>query len=308
MSGSGHIGRDCPANYPPGKNSWTAYRLVFDQARAPALFTQPSVITPFIRGAESPYEDPGIAQVVTSAITSVRVVGAGAPVSQIDPRAFNVASDGGSLPPSVGPVAVAPAVPQTTIGRGVAVPQFRIDFSLGDNIWQTMFVDCGCVVSLPALHVSVAAITQTLLVPASLGGAIVQAGTTVAGGLLTETVAMAGIAWSKGAGISAPQGMATYTQISELNAERELTEPVVFERPPFARRVQPVAPRSTAGVWSFVSELGTPTFLTTPPAASNVGQERWDVPHNAAGIVFTPTPPVAEAGELMSVIWELGVR
>lgn len=298
MSGAVVRGKDCEANSPLSQSRWRTLLLVYDQSLVTPPYDQPATFTPMISSAEPPYNDPGFVTVMTQGVVSVRNVNPAGPVVQVDPLSVDLGVDGGALPPGTTNDSV--GAPLKLSGRGVATPQYRVRWSLG-NAEAVAFVDSGCMLSMPAASVSVDALTQTLLLPAT-DGTIDDPTATVSGTLLTEARVSASVSWAKRNGASAPQGMATFTQVNFTDS----TNPVLFERPPFARRVVCIPPENVAGRWVFLSELGTPQLLVGPPPLSNVHQVAWDVPASAVGVAFVPTND--DDDQLMSVTWEIGVR
>lgn len=80
---------------------------------------------------------------------------------------------------------------------------------------------------------------------------------------------------------------------------------MVFERPPFARRVVVIPPIGVGSIYEFRS---SPTVtLAVPPAVANSVQQPQDVPGNATHVVVT-LAPLAPVGTPVTVIWEIGVR
>lgn len=294
--GSVTTGADCLQNSPPSRSSWRTARLVYNQADGVNVgtYVQPSQFTTLMEGQESPYEDPSIALVTTSCVASVRNLQA--PAGEVNPEALDLGEDGEPMAP-LATTALGGARSST---RGLASPQFRIIFTSGDNVRRVIFVDGQCTLALPAKTVSVAALTQPLLVPATDGR---HGAASLIGALVTEAQISAEVAWSKGGSGSAPQGMATFTQ----NLYTNVVAPMFFERPPFARRVQPIPPVTKPGAWEFVSDSAGQT-LVIPPPASNVQQRNWDVPHAAQHIVYRLTPPTDLVERLAVVVWEIGVR
>lgn len=301
MGGSRAQGQDCPANFPVSRSRWVSKRLVYDQARGTNPYTPPTVLTAFLE-ADAPYQDPAVAIVQLGGIASVRNLPV--PAAQVDPRTVDIDTATGQ--PAVPQTSNTPVAPGTSSTRGPGTPQWLVNFSAGDNVRQSIFVDGGCVLTLPARTVSIYALTQILFFPPT-DGDIANPTVTVFGGLVTEAFVTAGVSWSKHAMSSAPAGMATYSQTAFFDNVTP-TQPLFFSRPPFARRARMTPPIAVAGTWSGVANLAgvLQTVWTPPPGPANAG-EPLDVPHNVAALVFNPTPP-GVGNAIANVVWELGVR
>lgn len=234
--------------------------------------------------------DPGIAVVALHSIASVREFDA--------PSATPALSKirGASKIPPIG-ASFSPAINQPVgarnTGRGVATPQYRVTFKDGTPDGAVVYSDGNCLLALPAAQVKVELITPLLLAEGRVPG-------TLPAGLIVDAIATASVAWGEKNGSSAPFGMTTFSQIVPGVGGT----PILFERPPFARRVV-VIPARAGGSYVFTSSPSE--LLATPPAPANTVQQPQDVPAQATHVRFT-LPNAAPAGSLVNVIWEIGVR
>ena len=292
-SGKVQRGEECTGNAPPSQLQWDTRRLVFNQGSAANLL-QPNTLTRYAE-YRPPYKDPGIANVMLHNVGTVQTLPIGSP--QSDPLALYNADE-------------FPQVVTTTAGvlnvanRGLDLPQYKVQFMIGDTAIAVIFADGNSVLAMPCASVIIDALTTPLLVPASKGE-IVFDPVGISGDLVVEALATATVAWSKGSGVSGPQGMATFTQRATLDSTGLVITPSHFQRPPFARRVVVIPPLGVAGFYSFMStQLIT---LVTPPGVANSVQQPQDIPAGTKILRFTPAA-VPPPGQVVTVIWEIGVR
>ena len=289
-----HDGAPCSAACCPSTQRWREQRLIYLRVDAAGSLVQPSAATPILT-ARAPGDDPGMAVVSLHAIASVREIG----VPQVTPSEAEIrtAAQGIPVAETVIPAIGDPVGPQNT-GRGPASPQYRVTFVDGSTDGAVAYADGGSLLAHPASTVTVEAITP----PLSWNGQGAPPAT-VGPGLVVDAIAAASVAWGDREGSAAPQGMATYTQVAEGGGAGALL--MLFERPPFARRVQVTLPIAVGAFYEFRS---SPTFvIETPPPLANAIQRQQDVPGDATHVAVH-LAPTAPAGTRATVVWELGVR
>ena len=199
-SGKVQRGEECTGNLPPSQLQWDQRRLVFNQGGATNLLA-PNTLTRFAE-YRPPFKDPGVAVVSMYSVATVRPAPAG--TRQIDPFEVYNAEEFPDFTNN-------PVVAQISIaGRGLGLPQFKVRFQNGDTPEAIVYVDGNSVLALPCAAVTVDALTTPLLVPATKGEVVQDAGT-ILGDLVTEALAAVSVSWAKGNGVAGPQGMGTGT-------------------------------------------------------------------------------------------------
>jgi len=293
-SGKVQRGEECTGNLPPSQLQWDQRRLVFNQGGATNLLA-PNTLTRFAE-YRPPFKDPGVAVVSMYSVATVRPAPAG--TRQIDPFEVYNAEEFPDFTnnPVVAPISIA--------GRGLGLPQFKVRFQNGDTPEAIVYVDGNSVLALPCAAVTVDALTTPLLVPATKGEVVQDAGT-ILGDLVTECLAAVSVSWAKGNGVAGPQGMGTYTQQGTLLSTGAAPTPILFRRPPFAKRLVMVRPITVAGFTLFSSTQLAP--LVAPPGTALDVQQPQDVPAGAMYASFLPTA-VPAPGVAVTAIWEIGVH
>ncbi len=276
----------------PSTQQWREQRLIFSLTDAGGGLVQPSVDT-LILTARPDGDDPGIAVVSLHAIASVRDL----QEVQSTPALASIRTAAQAIPIAENHnPAINPPVNARNTGRGVAVPQYRVTFKDGSTDLAVVYSDGNCILGHPASEVTVEALTSELLYNGE--GALPPLLRT---GIIVDSVTAASVAWGEKSGDAAPFGMTTWSQLIEGIGGTL----VLFERPPFARRVLVIPP---IGVASFFDFRSSPTnVIAIPPAIANTLQRPQDIPAAATHVAVT-LAPAAPPGTLVNCIWEIGVR
>ena len=301
---------------PPGAlQNYQERRIVFEAlTNTGKSVAQPTVAT-LVTTGRNDRGDPAIANVTLHAIACVREIPVGG--SQIvlpgslatEALTPPIAYDRFPLPPPLLPC------DEITVGRGVSVPQWRVRFSDGTSDRQTVFVDGSTVLTLPADEVTIELLSPPLLLPPDpKGGETVLAEQ----GILVDAFANAVVEWGNRNSLpAAPSGMATWTNSQKTRTQGAPAAgvPILFERPPFARRVSIVADflLYSGGAPVFVPEYvagGTASLGVVPAGLVIAGvltsESRGDVPALCTHVrVSWPVAPVA--GLFIHCVWEIGV-
>lgn len=270
--------------------------------------------------AESDSADPSFAFVSLHALTCVRE-NDGSVVGSFITIPNNLQTPG-LVAPEVTSRTVAPVQPLAcsalTVGRGPASPQYRVEFRDGTTDGQVIWVDGSSTLVLPATHVKIDLVTpSSVFVNLTLNPQTRQ----VAGeGLFVESQAAASVSWSsRTSGNGAPGGMNTWTQTQRVTVDAQVPavpNPMIFERPPFARRVRIVVGTGMVGPASVLAAAqflvgATFAFGFIPMglivAAQHGGMPLIDIPAAATHIEVQPLVSDAGVGQPVSVVWEVGV-
>lgn len=294
-------GRDCN-----GAQFYQSRHIVFalrENVAGNLLYSVPNKLSSLLV-ARNPRGRIADAKVTLHSIVCERLSSLGAPIEVQSEQALTDAASGGpSSSQSAGlPGAGLPCDGLTT-SRGSALPQYRVEFRDGTEDGQVVFLDGSSVIALPANHVNVQMFTPSTefeLDPTP--GTQLQSP-----GPYVDAIASASVAWRcEAGGDSAPSGMATFTQNQNTVVPAELPPNIMlFERPPFAKRVVLIPPIGTPVLYSFMASPSV--VLVTPPPLANVIQQPQDIPAGTTHIAVFPSPGTI-SGLTVSVIWEIGVR
>ena len=276
--------------------------------------------------AESDGADPSFAYVSLHALTCVRendgsVVGSAITIPN------NLATPG-LEPPGVTSRTVAPVLPlpcsPLTVGRGSASPQYRVEFRDGTTDGQVVWVDGSSTLVLPATHVKIQLVTPSNgfqnLTLAKNAGALDGSIKVPGEGLFVESQASASVSWSsRTSGNGAPGGLNTWTQTQRVTfdgAVPPVPNPMIFERPPFARRVSVIVGSGMVGGAAVLAAAQFLVGATFPfgfipmgliVASQHGGVPMIDIPNAATHIEVQPLVSDAGVGQPVSVVWEIGV-
>lgn len=287
MANSGKSTRaDCPV---PGSSNdqWEQVVVRYNLEDAGGEpFAQPTVLTRIME-ARADAGDPGIACVTLTSIARIR---------DLAQAAVATPQDGFSTPDLVPPIAhPSTALPPLvdTFQRG-GLPQWLVTFQNGSPQGAKVYCDSNSRLALPTRFVSIALVTPLLL----LANRVVGGSDEIGPGLIVEAEAAAHVSFSTKPGL-VNSGPLTWSQ----SAHSVVDNVLIFERPPFAKRVVVIPPPTIGAV---VQHLCSPTLVVaTPPPVSNQAQVSQDL---AAVVTHVQVALAGLPGsQLVHCIWELSL-
>lgn len=273
----------------------------------------------------APGGDPSIANVVLHSVACVRELVGGPGVDIQLPQTLATEALAAPRVTSVDPLTpLTPPLPcdSFTVGRGSALPWYRVKFRDGTNDAQTLFVDGSCALALPAEQVEIdLALPENAIVRPPVGQDIPIPNSS----LFADVFARASVSWSSRAALAGgPSGYATFTQrqLTLFNGgDPDTPLTMYFERPPFAKEVcllydpsytnvPPPPPglaltaRFVAGGTFGLEELGGGQILGGTLAMA----VKTCVPLGATHVEVVPDPALATPGAPVTCVWLIGVE